>query len=96
MRLVLVIVTLFNQTRKQMPEPLISQRSPYQVNLVAGKYFWCACGQSKKQPFCDGSHKAKREFTPVTFELNEPKSVWLCGCKHTSNKPFCDGTHKRL
>ncbi len=79
-----------------MAEPLISQRVPYGVNLGGGKYFWCACGESKKQPFCDGSHKVKRIFTPVGFELTESKHVLLCGCKHTSNQPYCDGTHKTL
>lgn len=79
-----------------MPEPMCAQKSPYQVKLNAGRYYWCACGESKAQPFCDGSHKAKREFTPLAFDLPEPKVVWLCACKRTSNKPYCDGTHKKL
>ena len=54
-----------------------------------------ACGQSKRQPFCDGSHKTT-EFTPVKFSVTEAQKVWLCGCKKTGSKPFCDGTHKKL
>ncbi|QSA96592.1 CDGSH iron-sulfur domain-containing protein [Methylococcus sp. EFPC2] len=78
-----------------MSEPLSPQKAPYGIELEAGKYWWCACGRSAKQPFCDGSHKGT-EFTPVAFELTETKQVWLCGCKHTHNRPFCDGTHAKL
>ncbi|MCS7163320.1 MAG: CDGSH iron-sulfur domain-containing protein [Bacteroidia bacterium] len=76
-------------------EPLIPQRAPYGLELAAGTYFWCACGRSANQPFCDGSHRGTG-LTPQRFTLNEPKKVWLCGCKHTKNPPFCDGTHKSL
>ena len=76
-------------------EPVIAQKFPYSQDLKAGDYWWCACGQSKKQPFCDGSHKGGA-FTPVKFTLTEDKQVWLCGCKHTATKPFCDGSHKKL
>jgi CDGSH-type Zn-finger protein len=79
-----------------MTEPTIAQKSPYPVEVEAGKsYFWCACGKSAKQPFCDGSHKGSG-MTPVKFEAAESKTVYLCGCKHTSNPPFCDGTHAKL
>ena len=78
-----------------MSEPLIAQKAPYALELDAGKYWWCACGRSASQPFCDGSHKGT-EFSPVTFELAEKQKVWLCGCKHSGNKPMCDGTHKKL
>lgn len=76
-------------------KPEIAQKSPYVIELKPGTYWWCACGLSKNQPFCDGSHKTTR-FTPVKLDLTEAKKVVLCGCKHTANKPFCDGTHKTL
>ncbi len=76
--------------------PEIVQKAPYPVEVEAGKtYFWCACGQSKKQPFCDGSHKGS-SFNPVKFTAEATKKVWLCGCKQTRNQPFCDGAHKAL
>ncbi len=78
-----------------MSEPVIAQRKPYVMELEAGEYWWCACGRSKDQPFCDGSHKGT-DFEPVRFELKEKTKVWLCGCKHTADPPFCDGAHKKL
>jgi CDGSH-type Zn-finger protein len=64
--------------------------------VVAGKsYWWCACGRSKRQPFCDGSHKGS-EFSPIQYDATESKTVFFCGCKHSGGKPFCDGTHSRL
>ena len=77
-------------------EPKIAQKAPYVVELEAGKnYHWCACGQSKNQPFCDGSHRGS-EFTPVSFTPEVSGKQYLCGCKHSKNKPFCDGTHRNL
>ena len=78
-----------------MSEPEIPQKAPYMLELEAGSYWWCACGKSASQPFCDGSHK-DTDLTPVKFELSEKKKVWLCGCKHTKTPPFCDGTHNKL
>ncbi|MGD9952562.1 MAG: CDGSH iron-sulfur domain-containing protein [Burkholderiales bacterium] len=78
-----------------MAEPMIPQRAPYAVELAPGDYWWCACGQSSRQPFCDGSHKGG-PFTPVKFSVAEAQKVWLCGCKHTGTPPFCDGTHQKL
>ena len=79
-----------------MADPKIAQKSPYGVQVEAGKtYFWCACGQSKNQPFCDGSHKGS-SFSPVKFDATESKTVFFCGCKHTRGQPFCDGSHKAL
>ena len=77
-------------------EPIIAQRKPIAVRLEQGKsYYWCACGLSKAQPFCDGSHKGS-EFAPVKFEAVESKEYYLCACKHSANQPFCDGAHKTL
>lgn len=76
--------------------PHIAQKAPFPVEVIDGKtYFWCACGQSKNQPFCDGSHKGG-SFNPVKFTADKTGKVWLCGCKLTKNQPFCDGTHKTL
>lgn len=79
-----------------MVEPKIAQKGPYGVEVQAGKdYWWCQCGQSKNQPFCDGSHKGS-EFSPVQWKAPESKAVYFCGCKRSSNKPLCDGTHSKL
>lgn len=79
-----------------MSQPDIPQKAPYAVDVEAGKkYFWCACGRSKSQPFCDGSHKGT-EFTPVEYKAEKSEKVWFCGCKHTANRPLCDGTHQKL
>ena len=78
-----------------MGGPNIARRSPYVVEVEPGKYAWCACGNSKNQPFCDGSHKGTG-FTPVITEIAQKKRAAFCGCKHTKNPPFCDGTHDDL
>ncbi len=70
--------------------------SPIEVKLEAGRqYYWCTCGRSNSQPFCDGSHKGT-EFTPLAINADTDKTVWLCTCKKTANKPYCDGTHSKL
>ena len=77
-------------------EPRIAQQAPYVVEVEAGKsYFWCACGQSQQQPFCDGSHKGSG-FSPVQWEASESRTVYFCGCKHSASQPLCDSTHKQL
>lgn len=78
-----------------MAKPEIAQKGPYIIEVEAGDYWWCACGKSRNQPYCDGSHKGT-EFTPVNVKINEKKKVAWCGCKHSSDKPFCDGSHKKL
>jgi CDGSH iron-sulfur domain-containing protein 3 len=79
-----------------MPDAVIAQKGPYPVEVEAGKtYFWCACGRSANQPFCDGSHKGT-EFTPMKYEATESETVYFCGCKHTSSGCMCDGTHGTL
>jgi len=75
---------------------VIAQLGPYQVELVAGRpYFWCSCGRSARQPFCDGSHKGTG-LEPVRFVAETSGVFNLCGCKSTDDKPFCDGTHNML
>lgn len=70
--------------------------SPIEVQLEATKqYYWCTCGRSQSQPFCDGSHKGT-EFTPRPFSVDANRTAWLCTCKKTGNPPFCDGTHNKL
>ena len=78
-----------------MSEPAIASKTPFQVDLEPGTYWWCSCGKSANQPFCDGSHTGSA-FSPAKLELSEAKSVWLCGCKRSARKPFCDGTHSGL
>lgn len=78
-----------------MTEPKIVDKKPVAMTLEPGTYYWCACGLSNNQPFCDGSHQVT-ELTPVQLEITETKKVVLCLCKHTGNKPFCDGTHAKL
>ena len=78
-----------------MNNPNVAQRMPFVLEVDAGKYAWCACGLSKNQPFCDGSHKGTG-FAPVIVEVKEKKRVAWCGCKHTKNKPFCDGSHSKI
>ncbi|MDB5394434.1 MAG: hypothetical protein JWM91_1940 [Rhodospirillales bacterium] len=79
-----------------MSEPTVAQKAPFPVTVEAGKtYFWCACGLSKAQPYCDGSHKGTG-LTPVKFNAESDNTAYLCGCKATKNAPFCDGSHSRL
>ncbi len=75
---------------------LIAQKAPYGVEMEAGKtYYWCACGRSAKQPFCDGSHKGTG-LVPLAHQAEKTGKVWMCGCKATHTPPFCDGRHKSL
>ena len=80
-----------------MEDPVITQKNPYKVKVEKGKsYFWCTCGLSKKQPFCDGSHKKEGKFKSVKYAAPSDKIVFLCGCKLTKHPPFCDNTHLKL
>lgn len=78
-----------------MAEPTIADRKPCVREMEAGTYFWCSCGKSSDQPFCDGSHKGT-EFTPVKHVVTEKTTVAWCLCKHTGNSPKCDGSHSNL
>ena len=79
-----------------MTNPIIADNKPAKVSLTKGEeYYFCACGRSKNQPFCDGSH-AGTSFTPKVFTAEEDGDAYLCACKHSGNLPFCDGTHKKF
>jgi CDGSH-type Zn-finger protein len=77
-------------------KPTIAQKGPIKVQVEEGKtYHWCACGRSKGQPMCDGSHKGSG-FTPMAWTAEKTEEKWFCACKHTQGAPFCDGSHKKL
>ena len=79
-----------------MEEPNIAAKTPVPVELEAGKkYFFCSCGSSKNQPFCDGAHSGSG-FTPLAFEAEKTGTAYLCQCKRTGNSPYCDGSHSSL
>jgi len=79
-----------------MSGPIPAQESPYVLAAEVGRGYWgCACGRSKIQPLCDGSHR-RTGLVPVRFSAEIDKQVWLCGCKATGSSPLCDGTHNRL
>jgi CDGSH-type Zn-finger protein len=79
-----------------MPDPLLATQGPYLVELKPGRtYFWCSCGASKRQPFCDGSH-AGSQFTPRKLTAPQNSEAVLCGCKHTGRGPFCDCIRNNL
>ncbi|HEB77559.1 MAG TPA: CDGSH iron-sulfur domain-containing protein [Methylothermaceae bacterium] len=79
-----------------MSEPVIASRTPFAVEVEAGKtYYWCSCGRSQSQPFCDGSHKGTG-FAPLAWTAEKSGTVYFCGCKHTKSPPLCDGSHKQL
>ena len=80
---------------RAMSEAKIADRKPAVLELEAGDYYWCSCGQSAKQPFCDGSHKAT-SFKPLKVSFDTARKVALCTCKRSAKAPFCDGTHKGL
>ena len=79
-----------------MSQPTIAQKAPMPVAVTAGKtYYWCSCGLSKSQPFCDGTHKGS-EFAPLPYKAEKDGTVYFCGCKHSSKGALCDGTHSKL
>ncbi|WP_005037910.1 CDGSH iron-sulfur domain-containing protein [Holophaga foetida] len=78
-----------------MSEPRIYDRQPVVLDLEPGTYYWCSCGNSAKQPFCDGSHKGG-DFQPLKFEVGKAAKKALCLCKHTEKAPYCDGAHNKV
>lgn len=79
-----------------MTKGAIAGTAPIRVEVEAGKnYFWCACGQSSNQPFCDGSHKGS-EFAPIKWTAEAAGAKFFCTCKQTNGQPFCDGSHKAV
>lgn len=79
-----------------MEEPVVTQKAPFPVEIEGGKkYYYCTCGKSEKQPFCDGSHKGS-SFQPKMIEAEETKTLYFCGCRHSKKGHLCDGTHKNI
>jgi CDGSH-type Zn-finger protein len=79
-----------------MADPVIAQKAPFGVDVEEGKnYWWCSCGLSKEQPFCDGSHKGTG-LKPMKYSAEKSATVYFCGCKNTKGSPLCDGTHSKL
>ena len=77
-------------------QSVVAQKAPYPVAVEAGKtYYWCACGRSQTQPFCDGAHKTT-SLTPKPHTAQAAGTVYFCGCKQSANGALCDGTHKKL
>ena len=71
-----------------------ARNEPFVLEMKPGRYSWCSCGESKKQPFCDGSHSDTGMY-PIIHIIEEPQTIAWCGCKTSEKKPFCDGSHKK-
>ncbi len=72
----------------------MSRKHPFTMRVKPGRYVWCSCVESKRLPFCDGSH-VRTGSTPMFVEITQEQEVSWCGCKMSAKKPFCDGTHER-
>ena len=85
-----------NSRGKEMDKPVIVDKLPVEIQVEASKtYYWCSCGKSQNQPFCDGAHTGS-SFEPVAFTAEKDGPMYLCQCKHTKNPPYCDGSHNEL
>lgn len=79
-----------------MDKPLVPQKAPYPVDVEQGKtYYWCTCGRSARQPFCDGSHQGS-SFAPKAWTAEKTGTAYFCGCKASANGALCDGSHNKL
>ena len=78
-----------------MATPKVAGKQPIKIDLESGEHYWCACGHSKSQPFCDGSHRGTG-IEPLAFTVEEAQEGYLCLCKQTKNPPYCDGSHNQL
>ncbi len=79
-----------------MTKSIVANNKPAAVQLEKGKeYYYCSCGRSSNQPFCDGSHKGTG-FSPISFIAAASGEAWLCACKQTKNPPYCDGSHRQI
>ena len=72
-----------------MSAPARPEKHPFVVKLARGAYYWCACGRTKRPPYCDGSHRGTL-CSPVRVEQREDGEVKLCGCRESAAKPYCD------
>ncbi len=78
-----------------MDKPKIAAKTPAVLELEPGTYYWCSCGLSEKQPFCDGAHNGT-DFSPLEVSVTEKKTLPFCQCKMTESPPYCDGAHAKL
>jgi len=80
-----------------MPDPKMARKGPYVIEETPGDKWWCSCGHSEKQPYCDGAHKRLNTgMAPIKVEIKEAGKVAWCGCKHSKTNPYCDGSHRSL
>jgi len=84
-----------NLTEKSKGGALLSDQHPIVLDLAPDTYYWCSCGKTKNQPFCDGSHEGTN-FLPIEFTITEKKQVTLCNCQRTNDGPYCDGSHENI